>query len=71
MAFFNVDTSGADQKIKELQKMIDDLGNASVYQCAAFAACGNAAEGWVSHPVLKIYPSCKRCADRLGATLNR
>ena len=38
--------------------------------CEYFAACHRAAEGTVSHPVLGAVPSCRRCADAVGATLS-
>lgn len=34
--------------------------------CEAFALCGNVADRFVAHPALVLYPSCARCAARLG-----
>lgn len=38
-------------------------------RCEWFAACTNAADGDVRHPVLGMVPTCRRCADKLDLDL--
>lgn len=38
--------------------------------CEWFLMCANEAAGTVTHPILGEVPTCERCADKAGKTLN-
>ncbi len=37
--------------------------------CRYFALCDRSADGIVRHPILGDVPTCRRCAERVGAEL--